>query len=119
MLHALGEWINIFSEACVGTKNTGIDVKGADGDFIMKGNDAYYLFCHDLVMVGASDVVINDSDRENYVVKFSLPEKIKSIEWLVTGGEVEFKQQADAVSVFTTPQPYGQSVVVRIAKINI
>ena len=119
MLHALGEWINIFGEACVGTKNTGIDVKGADGDFIMKGNDAYYLFCHDLVMVGASDVVINDSDRENYVVKFSLPEKIKSIEWLVTGGEVEFKQQADAVSVFTTPQPYGQSVVVRIAKINI
>lgn len=119
MLHALGSWINEFSEACVGTAPTKIEVAGYEDDFIMKGDGAYYLFCHGLLLAGSEHVVKYAGHKNDYTVKFSLPEKIKSVEWLAGGGEVEFVQEGDAVTVTTTPQPYGQSVVVRIAKISV
>lgn len=119
MLRTLGEWINTFSEACVGTKPTTIAVEGQNGDFIMKGDGAYYLFCNGLPMQGSGHVVINDENRSSYTVKFNLPEKIKSIEWIVADGEISFEQNGDEVTVTTSNQPYGQSVVVRIAKLTV
>ena len=119
MLRSLGAWINEFSEACVGTLPTKIEVFGKEDDFILKGEGAYYLFCHGLPMKGASHVVINDDERKDFTVSFSLPEKIKSVSWLESGTPVEFTQDGDKVDVLTAPQPYGQSVVVRIAKIEI
>lgn len=119
MLTTLGEWISTFSEACVGTIPTGIAVKGRADDFIMKGEGAYYLFCHDLPMVGASDVVVAEEQRADYTVSFTLPENIKSVEWLGEGRALTFTRNGDTVTVNTEPQPYGQSVVVRIAKITV
>lgn len=119
MLNALGEWIETFKEACVGTKASGIEICGSDTDFIMKGNGAYYVFCHDLPMAASPDIAKARMTDHNFNISFELPEKVKSIEWLATGGEVEFTQNGSSVTLNTKPQPYGQSVVVRIAKINI
>ena len=117
MLHTLGEWIDTVPEI-KNAKPTKIEVSGREGDFIMKGEDAYYLFCHKLGRAGSADVVIGDDDENNFEVKFSVPERIKSIEWLVTGGEISFEQKGDGVTVTTSPQKYGNSVVVRIAKLK-
>ncbi len=119
MLRTLGDWINMFSEACVGTLPTGIEVIGQPGDFIMKGEGAYYLFCNGLNMCGSANVVINDGNRAGYTVKFKLPEKVRSAEWIVADGEISFTQSGEDVTVTTSPQPYGQSVVVRIAKLIV
>ena len=115
MLTTLGEWINKFSEACVGTLPTKIEVAG--DDFVMQGKDAYYLFCHELPMGGNRNVALTDDQREGYSISFELDKKIKSVTWLESGDTVEFKQSENSVKLYPTPQPYGQSVVVRIAKI--
>ena len=117
MLHTLGEWIDTFSEITTATP-TKIDVKGQEPDFIMKGEDCYYLFCHNLAREGSSDVVLNEDGNNDFTVKFSVPEKIRSIEWLVTGGGISFVQDGEDVTVTTTRQDYGNSVVVRIAKLK-
>ena len=119
MLTTLGQWIDTFREACVGTKKTDIKIEDSDTDFIMKGDGAYYIFCHNLSMRGSADVVKNDPNRKNFTLKFSLPEKIKSVEWLGTPGGVEFEQNGSDVTVFTSSQRYGHSVVVRIVKITV
>ena len=116
MLVTLGEWINEFSEACVGTLPTKIAVKGED-DFVMKGADAYYLFCHGLPLGGNRNVTLTADQREDYSISFNLDAKVKSIDWLDTEEAVEFEQNDKGVKVYPTPQPYGNSVVVRIAKI--
>ena len=119
MLRTLGDWIRSFSEATAGTLPTGVEVDGRDGDFLMKGEGAYYLFCHDLAMRGAADVVVNDDEREDFTVRFKLAERVKSMSWLENGGKVSFVQDGDELTVYTEPQPYGQSVVVRIVKIEV
>ncbi len=119
MLTTLGEWIARFSEGCVGTQKTEIEVFGREDDFLLKGEGAYYLFCHELPMVGSANVVVNDINRHEFTVKFNLDEKIKSVNWLDTGAPLEYTQDGKAVTVTTANQKYGQSVVVRIAKISI
>ena len=116
MLRALGEWISEFSEATVGTTPAGMEVVGEAADFLMKGDGCYYLFCHNL---GLLDVLTKAGRKDDYTVKLALPEKVKSIKWLDTGAPVEYKEDADGLTVYTENQPYGQSVVVRIAKIEI
>ena len=115
MLLTLGEWIDKFSEACVGTLPTKIEVSG--DDFVMQGKDALYLFCHELPMGGNRNVALTAEQRENYSVDLKLDAKIKSITWIENGEKIEFEQQGKDVKIYATPQPYGQSVVVRIAKI--
>lgn len=116
MLYMLGEWIRDFSEATVGTTPAGVDVAGEDEDFLMKGDGCYYLFCHNL---GQLDVFTKKGKKSDYTVKFNLKEKVKSIKWLDTGTDVDYSENENGVAVITENQPYGQSVVVRIAKIEI
>ena len=119
MLTTLGEWIDIMKEATVGTKPTGIEVDGEEGDFIMKGEGAYYLFCHNLLQRGSVNVIKNTEGGLRYEDRFKLTERIKSVRWLVGGGALDFTQNGDDVLVNTEPRPYGESTVIRIAKIEI
>ena len=119
MLLTLGDWIEIVKEAVVGTCPTEIEVDGEEGDFIMKGDGAYYLFCNNLLQRGSANVVKKADGGLSYEDKFKLSEKIKSVKWLVGGGELSFTQDGDDVLVNTEPRPYGESMVVRIAKIEI
>jgi hypothetical protein len=48
-----------------------------------------------------------------------VPEKIKSIQWLDNGEDVFFEQDGDKVTITTTPQLYGEQLVVKIAKIEV
>ena len=118
MLTTLGEWINMSKEAVIGTRPAEIEIQNKEKDFILKGNGAYYLFCFDLGKTGNANVV-RMSENGELVDKFSFGEKIKSVSWLENGKKVDFKQDGDAVEIYTEGQPYGQSVVVRIAKIEI
>ena len=115
MLTTLGEWIDKFSEACVGTLPTKVEVAG--DDFVMQGKDAYYLFCHELPMGGNRNVALTDEQREGYSISLNLGKKVKSVTWLESGDSVELEATDSGVKLYPTPQPYGQSVVVRIAKI--
>ena len=118
MLATLGEWKSRFAEAFDGSTPSGIEVS-KETDFILKGENAYYLFCDGLYRSANSNVELNSDDSVKFEDSFKLSEKIKSVTWLETGAPVKFSQSGENVTVYTTPQPYGQSVVVRIAKIEI
>ncbi len=118
MLTTLGEWKARFAEAFDGAIPSGIKVS-KDSDFILKGKDSYYLFCDGLYMQANADVAIGGESGVDFSDSFKLKEKIKSIKWLESGTPVNFTQNGEDVTVHTAPQPYGQSVVVRIAKIEV
>ena len=116
MLRTLGEWINDFSEAFVGTKPSGIEVS-KDDDFIMTRDEkTYYLVCDNLPREGSANVVKTEA-AAILEDSFSLKGKIKSVNWLESGAPLKFEQKGDSVKIFTANQPYGQSLVLRIAKI--
>lgn len=120
MLEAIGKWIEIYKDAFDGTRPTDIEVEDKPEDFLLRGEDgSYYLFCHNILMSSDPNVTPDWATNTNYLCNFKLDAKIKSVKWLESGADVEFHQNGDSVSVRTTPQPYGQSMVVRVAKIEV
>lgn len=117
MLKTLGEWITLSGEAFDGTEPSGITVS-KESDFILKGKDAYYLFCDGLPRLADANVdLTTESAKSFYKDEFSLSEKITEVKWLESGIDVKFEQNGSEVKIMTAPQPYGQNLVVRIAKI--
>lgn len=117
MLLTLGEWVKIFEEAIYTPRPSKVTVVGNEKDFILKGEDAYYLFCHDIPMVAdhnvAIDVVKKRADR------FALDKKIKSVKWLDNGESVEFSTADGQTAVVPGSFSYGTNLVVRVAKIEV
>lgn len=118
MLETLGEWVDIYSEALYLPRPTGIEVENKAKNFILKGDSCYYFFAHDLAMEGSVNVELAKTMPEHKNV-FEFPRKIKSIKWLDNGKSLEFHQDGNRVTLITTPQLYGENLVVKIAKIEI
>ena len=116
MLTTLGEWINLHSEAIRGTRPSEYSVENKERDFILEGNGSYYLFCHNLRRSGSANVVLGGEETE-LVDRFTFDKKIKSVHWLESEEPLTYKQDDDKCEIYLSEQPYGQSVVVRIAKI--
>jgi len=118
MLLSLGEWVNIQSEAIYQSRPADISVEGNSKDFILERDGAYYLFCHDLKIVGDINVTIG-GDQVQSVDSFMMDRPIKSIEWLDDHTVVPFEQDNGRVRVFPPNFKYGTQLVVRIAKIEV
>ena len=118
MLELLGEWVKIYSEALYLPRPSGIDIEAQEKNFILKGDSCYYFFAHDLNMKSNVNVELV-KDVPDYTNVFTLPEKIKSIRWIDNGEDVYFEQDGDKVTVTTTPQLYGEQLVVKVARIEI
>lgn len=115
MLEVLGQWTKLNGEAIYLPRPTDIRIENKDKDFVLKNGHVYYLFCHDLPMV--SDKNVAAFGEANYISKFTLPEKIESVQWLDDGEMVEFEQSGETVTVKLVPFSYGRNLVVRVAKI--
>ena len=118
MLGALGEWAEIYSDALYLPRPSGIEIENKEKNFILKGDNCYYFFAHNLEVSGNVNVelAIGNPDHNN---EFKLSEKIKSVKWIDNGEDVMFSQDGENVKIITTPQLYGENLVVRIAKIEI
>ena len=84
----------------------------------MKGDGCYYFFAYDLEMRADVNVELVKS-IPNFINKFKLSEKIKSIKWIDNGEDVYFTQEGDAVTITTTHQLYGEQLVIKVAKIEV
>lgn len=117
MLRTLGEWVKINGEAIYNVHPTNTDMIGNEKDFLLKGDGAYYLFCHDMPMTGDGNVVINDGSKPSD--RFSFSEKIKNVTWLDSGEPVEYYATEDGVSIAPNGFSYGTNLVARVAKIEV
>ena len=118
MLATLGEWVNIHKEALYLPSPTSIEIKGNAKDFLLRGDNCYYLFIHDLPMKGDPNVA-NTPAANPFADSFILPERIRSVTWLDNGESIVFLQEGDKVTVSPAPQIYGESMVVKVAKIEL
>ena len=118
MLLALGEWVDMFGEAIYKPDVTDIKVLNKEKDFLLRGDNCYYLFCHDMNMGGSANVV-DVKTEPIYCDTFKIPEKIKRVSWVDSGKELEVRCNDGEYSVITHPFAYGEHLVVRVAKIEI
>ncbi len=115
MLELLGEWTEIYEEAIRIPEPSNITVKGNDKDFILQRNNVYYLFVHDIPMIGDPNVAINTI--YNGTVKFKLPQKLTKAYWLDNGKAVEYTRgENDEITVTPLTFKYGENLVVRVAR---
>ncbi len=116
-LEIIGQWSKLNDEALHNPAPTAITVKDKPNNYILKEGNNYYLFFFDLGSNGDSNVSINrDTNPDNI---FSFDEKIKSVRWLDSGEELSFTQENGIVNIQAKPYKYGQSFVVRVAKITV
>jgi len=115
-LAMLGKWVFKHEEALRIPRPVDIAVEGRPNDFLLKNGDTYYLFCLGLPM--SSDPNVQAGKDGNYVGRFCLDQKVKSVTWLDDGKDVPFSQENGKVSVTTQPFMYGRHWAVRVAKIT-
>ena len=117
MLEIIGEWVELNKKALFETVATDIVINGKPKDFILKKENKYYLFIHDLSIFSDINVSINrEMDlNENFV----FDEKIESVHLLDTGEELEFSQEGNNTTIIAKPFRYGENYVVRVAEITI
>lgn len=116
MLETLGEWVAMHDEALRLPRPCAITVENDSDDFLLEKDGTYYLFRHHLPMSADPNVAIGSSGARE--TQFFMPKKICSIQWLDDGSDVEFTQDGERVKVVSKPFTYGNSLVVRIAKIT-
>ena len=118
----IGKWVNTVDEALRDPRPTGIAVKNnvETRDFLLKNDEAYYLFCFGLPTHHNSNAArIKNEDR--YTDIFTVPEgeRVSSVTWLDNQCGVDFEQNGTEVIIKTIPFSYGINHVVRVAKIVI
>ena len=118
MLTTLGEWVEIHKEALYLPRPAAIEISGNPKDFLLRGDNCYYLFIHDLPMKGDPNVA-NTPAANPHADSFMLDERIKSVTWLDNGNDIVFLQEDGKVTVSPAPQIYGESMVVKVAKIEL
>ena len=58
-------------------------------------------------------------EMPDYTDKFVLPETVKSVKWLDSSSDLDFIQQNGRVTVCFDSQKYGESLVVKVARIEV
>ena len=76
----------------------------------------YYVFIHNMPMVAEPNVAI--ATAEDYELSFKFNEKIKTVIWVDNKNNVDFEQNGNNVKLKPKPFRYGESLVVRVAKIK-
>jgi alpha-L-fucosidase len=116
-LEILGQWTALNAEALYEPEPVAVEVENKPKNFLLKKGNNYYLFLFDISMRGDGNVAINkEMILDN---TFSLPETVQSVCWLDSGKPLQFTQTGDRVTVTAEPYRYGQSFVVRVAKITV
>lgn len=113
IMSVMGKWMNVYGEAVYNGKPYA--GHGMGRNFILKGEDALYLFFYDLGRYGSENVVAGTNYCGSYAFG-NVVDCIKSIEWMDNREKLEFVQKEDILAVNATGFPYGMSTCVRVAK---
>lgn len=115
MLEIIGKWVSINKEI-MDAVPCDIKLENKEDDFILQTQNTYYVMCNDLPMMADPNVVLQ-SGNSDYEIRFKTSKKIKNAVWLDNGETLKFTQDGDDVVIYITPFSYGNSLVVRAAKV--
>ena len=118
MLLSLGEWVKIQEEALYLPRPTNVVIEGNEKDFVLKYENVYYLFCHDLPMIADENVALKFEGDRAFCDTISIKEKVLSAKWLDNDKKIAFEQNGETLTIPLESYSYGTNLVVRIAKIE-
>ena len=115
-LEILGKWVEIYGESIRAPRPSGIPVESDANNFLLRDGNTLYLFALGMGYEGSVYVALQ---REyTYRNSFCLKEKIVDAVWMNDGSPVEFTQNGDQVQMMSKPFRYGETHVVRVAKLT-
>ncbi|MGL5978479.1 MAG: alpha-L-fucosidase [Erysipelotrichaceae bacterium] len=118
-LEALGSWVKTNQAALFGP--TPSTVEGFQKDFVLQKDNKIYLFVHDVISWGDSNVKKMKAQNYSAFKNFPAGTKLKGGHWLDNQESVTHYFEADAGVLFIEPAPfqYGDSQIVRVAEFEI
>lgn len=117
VFEVIGQWVKYNEEAIRTPHPTDLTVTGGtDGSFVLRNEEAYYLFCFDMPRSGNVNVTLA-SNPQAMDPSFSVEGKVVRAEWLDNGESIDFEQTGEQAVFHTKPFPYGRDLVIRVAKI--
>ena len=118
MLETMGEWVELNEEALFEPRPVNVEILLGRDDFLLEKADNYYMFCHN-IHTGLADANVVKASGGETMKKIKMDKKIKRISWLDDGTDTPFTQEANGeTTIGCTPYAYGESFVVRVAKIE-
>ena len=110
ILEILGKWVRLNEEALHHPAPTGIDVEGRENDFILRRDNALYLFVRNPHLCNRT---------ESIPEQFPLAQTVTSACWLDSGEVLTFTQENGTVTVYAPPQHYGVNLPTRVIKLTL
>ena len=118
LLETIGIWTDMAKDSLYEGKPCEVTTQN-EKDFVLKKDNAYYIYVHDLPMLGPKDVVAAyESNDQNHYIK-GLNKKVKSIKWVDNNEELLFTQEDDTVHYRAVGFVYGRQYIVRVAKVEV
>ena len=118
MLETMGEWVKMNEEAIFEPRPTNVEILLGKDDFVLKKDEIYYLFCHNIPTALTDPNVVKATGGETEK-RIKMPKKIQNITWLDNGEAIPFTQEANGeTTIGCKPFAYGDNFVVRVAKIQ-
>ena len=118
LLETIGIWTNMAKESLYEGKPCEL-ICSHQKDFVLKKGKDYFVYVHDLNLLGPKDVVAAyKSTTEGHCIK-GITGKVKSMKWVDNNEELLFTQNEDILSYRAVGFYYGRHYIVRIAKIEI
>ncbi len=116
LIEQVGKWIEASGAPIYEGKPCEIEATGKN--FALKANGKYYLFVHDLSIVGSAHVVAEGGGVG--IKKFyGFMDEVKSVKWLDNDEQLNFTQNNGILSINCTGFEYGNNLVVRVAEVTL
>ena len=116
LMKIIGKWMSIYGEAIYKGKPCLAKCEGKH--FILRGDDALYLFFFDMSIKGHANVTVGMTADGSYHFE-GVEDKVSSIQWMDNGEILEFEQKEHELNVKATRYPSGMSTCVRVAKASL
>lgn len=118
-LQRVGKWVDLYSDIILHARPCGVKIE-SDKDFVLQHNRDYYVFVHDLSIVGDEHVTIGKCNK-NILKSKGISGKVNNICWLDNSQNLGFTQdlKSEELQIFPMDYSYGTDLVVRLAQISV
>ncbi len=116
IFEAIGRFTRSCDEALREPRPTDISIPAKPKDFVLRKDDTYYLFVHEIH--ANADPNVSQHTAADYLERVPFDREVTSVHWLDNSEALAFTQEDGILTINTTPFQYGTDLVVRVAKIE-
>lgn len=117
-LRRVGQWVAKYAEPIY--QGEPVDCRCPNDDFLLRVENTYYLFVHELSRKGDENVTMSEAGEDKRQIE-GFDQTVRAVRWLDNNEKLEFVQdrQSGHLAIECTGYPYGSDLVVRVAQIEV